>query len=234
LKYTIGIDSCKYGWIVTAFPIKGNELLWLRIVKNLSELHTLIKNSVATFIDIPIALSDSLEDRQCDVIARKLLKKRASSVFKAPHIGSLSCKNYFEAKKCNLSATDKSMPIQTWNIIPKIIETRNLILKDATLKEVIKESHPELAFMHLNGMVNLSYSKHSKKGIAERINILNKHIEKSKLCSLIENLNSKRLLPDLLDSLSLSIVSSKFYNNYITIPEDSIFDITGLLMQITF
>ena len=91
-KPAVGVDGCKAGWFVVEFSRKGDwginifpdiGAIWQRV----SETPPLI------LIDIPIGLPRK-GTRACDVLARSVLKKRASSVFPVPCRKAIQALNY--------------------------------------------------------------------------------------------------------------------------------------------
>ena len=78
----LGVDGCRAGWVGAIFS--STNFQGFTIVTNLEDL--LSPNSYTTdWIDMPIGLPSKNESRrQCDVIARNHLGKRASTIFSSP------------------------------------------------------------------------------------------------------------------------------------------------------
>jgi predicted RNase H-like nuclease len=108
-------------------------------------------------IDIPIGLLDTPQagGRTCDRQARRLLGRRASSVFSPACRASLEATQYVEVRGYGMSR-------QAFGILPKIRQVDRL-MTPATQQRVY-EAHPELAFRALVGHP----MQHNKKTVAGR------------------------------------------------------------------
>jgi predicted RNase H-like nuclease len=115
-------------------------------------------------IDIPIGLLDKPQSggRECDQLARKLLGRRASSVFTPTTRSLLHATRYTQVRKFGLS-------IQSFNILPKVREVDQLMTP--ALQQRVYEAHPELAFMSVAG-APMQYNKKTQEGREERQKIL--------------------------------------------------------------
>jgi len=141
-----GVDGAPGGWAI-AKQLNGVPLL--SFAPDLSRLGRQVDSGEVEFvaIDMPIGLPGR---RQCDFEARRLLGKRRSSVFPAPHRSVLGSPDYAEARRRSIDATGgTSLTIQAFNLIPKIDEVDRL-LHSPRRRQRIVEAHPELAFMRLN------------------------------------------------------------------------------------
>ncbi|WP_233185658.1 DUF429 domain-containing protein [Thermotoga sp. SG1] len=177
-------------------------------------------------VDIPIGLPETGE-RVCDELAQKILSKRAGCVFTVPVRKAVYQKTYEEALRVNRKKQGKGFPVQFWNIVGKVREVDLFLRENPSLVSVISESHPELCFLKLSG--RLLASKHTKEGIKQRINVLNKFLTLD-----VNELkkNGERLkvpLHDLLDAMVLAL-SGQF--SLETIPENPPKDRYGLPMGI--
>lgn len=93
-------------------------------------------------VDMPIGLPEPGQKRACDLQARSLLARRASSIFPAPPRQVLKATRFEELKGCGLS-------LQSFFLFPKIRQIEERI--DPQLQERIREAHPELAFQRRLG-----------------------------------------------------------------------------------
>lgn len=215
----IGIDGCRYGW----FVVKINQQDWkIELIKNINDLKIEDKITKQIIIDIPIGLPNrDLKARECDIIARKLLGKRASSIFSAPIREILNAENYKTACSINKEFTGKKISLQTWNLIPKIKEIDNFLMKNKRYITVFNESHPELVFWFLNGKKDLINNKKSNDGILERLNILSKYDSR---VFEIYNLALRKYLrkdvkkDDIIDAIALALTAYLSNNNLNGIP----------------
>lgn len=164
-----GIDGCSAGWICILKDLSSGQIS-SRILFLISDLLKDSLPSVVT-IDIPIGLPDK-GSRGCDLKARKLLKKRASSVFPSPIRPALAATTYAEACRITSLADGRSISQQAWQIIPKIKQVDELLLERRELRKVIKEIHPELCFLAMNDGEALDYSKKSVNGKRDRTKLV--------------------------------------------------------------
>jgi len=108
LSLIIGIDGCKSGW----FSVWENQdkSIHSSVFSNLNELKNFFKNEsqLIVGIDMPVILSEVIP-RQADQLARKLLSKKASSVFTAPTPEMLDQPNYEKASLVSKKLFGKSM-----------------------------------------------------------------------------------------------------------------------------
>ena len=119
-------------------------------------------------IDMPIGLSDD-GVRTCDVAARRKLPGAASSVFPAPVRPVLLATTYDEARTTSLAASGRSLPVQSFGLVPAI-RSLDDALGDPPDPRVV-EVHPELSFRRgLDGRV--VDPKTSTRGLAQRIRAL--------------------------------------------------------------
>src|SRR5262245_48882967 len=93
----VGVDGCPAGWVCLQVDLQS-RITTIRIVAKLSELIHSEPLPQLIAIDIPIGLPLS-GARACDVVARRLLGPRRSSVFPAPVRAALRAGTYAEA--CN-------------------------------------------------------------------------------------------------------------------------------------
>lgn len=119
-------------------------------------------------VDMPIGLSDTGE-RGCEALARRILSPRGSCVFPVPARGVLAFDDLAAARRWSVARTGKSIPAQSWNILPKIRELDGLISPAHQMQ--VRESHPELGFTRLNNGVPLPPKK-SAQGRVARLALL--------------------------------------------------------------
>lgn len=143
-----GLDGCRDGWVVVA--LDDGRVDDVEMVDHLDDA---VDGTVeAIGVDIPIGLTDH-PVREADVAARRLLGRRASSVFSAPlrHIvdayrdGEVT--THAEASARTRERIGKGMSVQAWGLVPKVAEADAAVADGVALLEV----HPEVAFLHLAG-----------------------------------------------------------------------------------
>ncbi len=165
-----GIDGCKNGWVVFKAELSdGNEAricnTTVECVSEVADLFNRRPSFDCAAIDIPIGLINRA--RECDLEARKLLRKpRSSSVFPAPCREALLGKSYAEASHINQRMTTKRLTQQSWGIIPKIKEVDDFLKNSA--QAGLFEVHPELCFWQMNNRKPMIYRKKKPEGHEER------------------------------------------------------------------
>lgn len=99
-RYALGVDGCKAGWISVQRDGDG-----LRFAIHVTFAQLLLTHPDATIaIDIPIGLTETGEPRLCDVVARRLIGPRRSSIFPAPdrragNIARVACRRKSRARR---------------------------------------------------------------------------------------------------------------------------------------
>lgn len=170
----ISIDGCHSGWFYV--PVIDTKNWKVGIVKNINELKGEIETSKYTLIDIPIGLRGSGRlERLCDLEARKILTKRKSSIFPAPHKLSLKCSSYIEACNVNFINFGRKLSKQSWSIISKIKEVNDFIVNN-NFEGKVREIHPEICFWALNRKSEMLYNKKTIEGFQERLKLLSQYI----------------------------------------------------------
>jgi predicted RNase H-like nuclease len=112
-----GVDGCRAGWVVVlAHPLaRDAQEHQVTICARFDDVLALLPTSAVSAVDIPIGLLTEQQPggRDCDRCARRLLGRRASSVFTPtrPHLAP----HYARVRGHSLS-------IQAFNILPKIRE----------------------------------------------------------------------------------------------------------------
>ena len=114
-------------------------------------------------IDVPIGATES-GPRRCDVEARALLGRRASTVFTAPVRPVLAAASWDEACAIRERIEGRRMSRQAWGIVPKVAEVDRALRRNPGRDGWIREVHPEVSFATWNG----SPMRHRKKGIEGR------------------------------------------------------------------
>jgi len=96
LSLIIGIDGCKSGWF--AVWQNQDEAIETAIFQSMNNLKDFFikSNQLIIGIDMPVILSEVMP-READQLARKLLGKKASSIFTAPTPEMLEQPNYEKA-----------------------------------------------------------------------------------------------------------------------------------------
>jgi predicted RNase H-like nuclease len=172
MRLITGIDGCPSGWLAITRDIDGGAVRSQIYAYAIDLLDQHVRPEIIT-IDIPIGLTDR-DPRQCDVLARKALGVRASSVFPAPLRATLSAKSYEQACDTSHAASGKKISKQAWMIYPKIREIDALV-RSNTGDTMIREVHPEVCFWAWNGGRPMSHPKRTPEGRAQRLELVGKH-----------------------------------------------------------
>jgi predicted RNase H-like nuclease len=164
----IGVDGCAGGWIAASRDAQG-ALSWRR-VDAFEDLFARACPSVVA-VDVPIGLPER-GARECDVEARRLLGVRRSSVFPAPIRPTLTATSHAEASGMRRQVEAKGVSIQTWSIMPKIVEIDCFLRAQVAWRNVVREVHPEVSFFFLNGNRPMALAKRKAGGRAQRVSAL--------------------------------------------------------------
>ena len=236
-----GVDGCHAGWIVVSCD---SQLCFqsAELKEDIQEILDYTRGAALTLIDIPIGLKDRKQPgrRACDVDARKILGKRASSVFTAPQREALKAETWEGEKgasNINKEICGMGLSMQTWGIMKKIASVDSILNSDVSLQSRLRETHPEVCFWSLN---NQHAMKHSKKreGLAERLKVLarlsrnaNEFYNRIKNQYKVKDVRSD----DIVDAMAAALTASLSERYGIqTLPQTPEIDSHGLRMEIVF
>ncbi|WP_447975479.1 DUF429 domain-containing protein [Nitrospira sp. Kam-Ns4a] len=165
MTWVAGVDGCRGGWIAVLVAAGARARPpEARLCQSFAEVLALTPAPAVIAVDIPIGLLDSGRPggRPCDRAARRLLGRRASSVFSPPPRPVLAARRYDEVRRLGVS-------MQAFGLLPKIREVDRLMTP--ALQARIFEAHPELAFhILLNGPAR--HGKKTRTGRLERLRAL--------------------------------------------------------------
>lgn len=210
MSLIIGIDGCKSGW----FSVWENQdkSIHSAVFSNLNELKNFFKNESQLIlgIDMPVVLSEVIP-RQADQLARKLLSKKASSVFTAPTPEMLNQPNYEKASLVSKRLFGKSMSLQSWYLFPKIKDVQTMIHHEDMQ---IYEIHPELSFRAMNNEQVILESKKTQEGFALRNALLSMHF-KNFIFEDVRNQHARKdvMDNDILDALAVLWSAKRIQSN---------------------
>lgn len=233
MKY-FGIDGCKIGWFYIG--IKDKKDYCFGVLTNIESILELTKEAQLVLMDIPIGLrEEETRERLCDLEARKILKKRSSSVFPTPSRLAIKCDQYLEACQLNFQSTGRKLSKQSFSIIKKI-EEADKFFRSSVLQNKYREMHPEVCFWALNNKTPMEFSKTKSSGFWERKLVLKKFYPYTE--KLIEEALQKYLRKDLakddiVDAL-VGAVSATFCPNLLSLPNKPELDRKGLKMEIVY
>jgi predicted RNase H-like nuclease len=210
LAFIIGIDGCKSGWFSVWENQSGN--IESSIFTNLNELKNFFahENHLIIGIDMPVVLSDVIP-RQADQLARKLLSKKASSVFTAPTPEMLEQPNYEKASFVSKKLFGKSMSLQSWYLFPKIKDVQTIMHHE---NMNIYEIHPELSFRAMNNEKVILESKKTYEGFSIRNSLLAIHFKHFNFEEIRKQYTKKDVMDDdILDALAVLWSAKRIQSN---------------------
>lgn len=167
--FVAGADGCPPGWVVVLKDIAGRRPPEVMVCADMAEL--LLKPALPGIIaiDMPIGLPDAVGPggRGPESELRARLGDRQSSVFAIPSRSAVYAQDYGEACQRSLETSDPPRKIskQAFFLFPKIRQIDELIRKDPGLALIVRETHPEGAFMIMNDGQPLEEPKKLKSAI---------------------------------------------------------------------
>lgn len=164
-----GADGCPPGWAVVLKDIAGHKASELLACLDMASLLKLPKLPALIAVDMPIGLPDSVGPggRSPEVELRSLLGERKSSLFAIPSRATVYAEDFERACEASLATSipPRKISIQAFHLFPKIRELDALIRADMGLVSILRECHPEGAFMMMNRREPLSEPKKIKSAI---------------------------------------------------------------------
>jgi len=174
------------------------------IVDNFNDLP--LRGLAMVAVDMPIGLPDS-GARRCDGLARAVLPpERRSSVFlhfRRPLLGHADMASANRWAK----ADGKGISVQAWNILPRIADLDSWITPARQRR--VRESHPELVFLALNGGAPLP-KKRTAEGLAVRRAVLRRHGLKDIDALAASLIRKQAAVDDLYDAAALALAARRF------------------------
>jgi len=227
-----GADGCKTGWIVvskTADELKLDSCL----VAGIAELFDSLDPAVLA-IDIPIGLTES-GARECDILARRAIRPRGSSVFPAPIRAVMSVEIYGDANRISRECQDRGMSKQAFAICPKIREVDEALRANPVLRERVYEVHPEVTFSVWRGAA-MNHSKKTQAGRADRMRLISTHFGEDAFETVRAKHRPRDVADDdILDAFAALRTAERIANGVSrSLPEEPPFDAVGLPMRIVY
>jgi predicted RNase H-like nuclease/predicted enzyme related to lactoylglutathione lyase len=152
-----GVDMAGGGWAVVV--LEENRVVDAFRCESFADVLTVDARVIG--VDVPIGMPDS-EERPADRDARKVLGRRASSVFTTPPRAALEAHPYAQARAVAKQLTGKSISAQAYALRHRILEVDDYAHADERVIEV----HPEVSFREL--ATRPLASKHTTPGLADR------------------------------------------------------------------
>lgn len=173
--HVLGVDGAAGGWVGALLPTSGTgsvRLVRAPDIRALVASATTLAHLEVVAIDIPIGLPDTGR-RQADVLARRRLGPRASSVFPTPVRDAVAAPTYAEARQVSVMRTGgRSLAAQSYALRRAILDVDAFVRSGPGVRVV--EVHPELSFATLTG-APLTTRKRDREGAVERLAALAGH-----------------------------------------------------------
>ena len=217
-----GVDGCKGGWI--AVRRVGGLPIEVRVFKRFADIVAWLPDDAVIAVDMPIGLPETGTPggRAAERAARPLLKKRRSSLFAIPsrsgtyavtgpvEKGGYAAAHALASKEARrTSEPPTGVSIQAFGIFTKIREIDALLRETPALQQRVFESHPEIAFLTLNGGMEMTWNKSGVDGEAERRQVLLAHGFDASFLSQTLLPRSQAKQDDFLDACILALVAER-------------------------
>lgn len=222
----IGLDGYRNGWVAVRVDGERRELCFYSAIADV-----FATTFDAAAIDMPIGLSAHGE-RACDLAARALLKPHVSRVFTGARRGLWDFPSHVAANRALRARGEKGISIQLWHIGAKICELDAAMTP--TLQRKVRETHPELVFLRLNGGAPLP-SKHTEGGMRLRRKLLRAEgFRELDRWLMRDRIGSGAKRDDIVDACALAIAARDFAASRV-LPRGRVEqDARGLKMQIWY
>ena len=234
----LGVDGCRAGWVCVLRQVEPpfEERAFLASCFDDVLNHSAAPSVIA--VDIPIGFPERITGagRECDCSVRKLLGKRASSVFAPPARAVISETDYRRACAAALATSDPPRQIskQMFHLFAKIREVDGAI----TAQTSVFECHPEAAFWAMNEQTPLAEPKKLRNrlhaaGIEKRQALLTTHGFSESFLREARFPRSQAGTDDVLDACACSWTAARiFRGEAICFPAQFPVDAKGLRMAI--
>ncbi len=228
----VGVDGCRAGWAAFTIDSSGNSFKIYNSIKMLCRENA---DAELIIIDMPIGLPENMNDIRPEIEARKILGKKASSIFNCPCRQAVYKESYKEANEMNKNVLGKGLSQQSYAICPKIREIDMFLKDNEEYKNKLIESHPEICFSKLNG-TPIFENKKTPEGIKKRISVLSKYYKGIEAIVYGSEISKKDAqIDDILDAICLAVVAKIGQKDKLkAIPSIPQKDNCGLLMQMVY
>jgi len=163
MTWVAGVDGFKSQWCVVLQNLDTGELL-ARIVPTFAGLLDIPEKPTVVAIDIPIGLPEFMVPggRACEKGARRILGRRASSVFSAVGRLALRGTTRLEADQLSRRAGGLGVGAQAWGLAAKLREADGVMTPER--QRLVHEVHPEVSFWAINDRAPMRFGKKSPEG----------------------------------------------------------------------
>ena len=157
----VGVDACSTGWIAVA--LDDGKSAQAHHIAVIDRLGALLPDAEAVAIDIPIGLPVG-GPRQADLLARRFLGPRRSSIFLTPVREAVEAGTHASASELARLRTGRGITQQAYALGKKILEVERWLPSSPW---PVYEVHPEVSFAVLLGAPARA-SKKTWAGMVER------------------------------------------------------------------
>ncbi|QNO15937.1 DUF429 domain-containing protein [Alkalicella caledoniensis] len=168
----IGIDGFKGKWIAVYISDDSFDVRQFDTIADICERYP---NCDSYLIDMPIGLVKNRNELRPDLLVKKELGKRGSSIFQVPCRQAVYADDKVRARESNIEVLGKSLSEQTLGIVKGIRQVDEFLLSHPVWKNRLLESHPEFCFAKLNGGQPVLEHKASIEGQEIRMEILRRY-----------------------------------------------------------
>ncbi len=241
-----GVDGCKGGWIVVRRD--AGLSLEARVFERFVDIVAWLPPDAVIAVDMPIGLPQmgTPQGRAAESAARPLLNKRRSSIFAIPsraavyaETGAIAKGGYIaahalaSAEARRTSEPPAGVSIQAFGIFPKIREIDAMLVHTPALQQRVFESHPEIAFLTLNGGMEMNWNKSGVEGEEERRRVLVAHGFDASFLSQTPASRPEAKQDDFLDACVLALVAERIASGAaVSYPDPPDRDAFGLRISI--
>ena len=163
----MGVDGCSRGWVGILVGGDVLEALFAPTIGGLAEMARGFGELAVMAVDIPIGLPD-MGAREADVMARRRVGRRSSSVFSTPVRAAIELDVYEQAAQIQKRDGGAGLTRQAFGLRQKIREV-DFWLSSARFRVV--EVHPEVSFAQV-AREPLLYAKSTWAGTEQRRQLL--------------------------------------------------------------
>ena len=228
MTWVAGVDGCRLGWVVVEARLEEGRITALetRTARDMDEVIALGRQPEQVVLDMPIGLLEErvAGGREADRAARRILGRRASSVFSPPVRPILGASSWEQVR-------GKGISIQSFHIMGKIAQVDRWITP--ARQSLVCEGHPELAFARLAG-APMTHNKKRAAGFRERLAVLEPHLPGVVAWAETRHYRRKDVArDDLLDAAVLVLVArDRLAGRAVCVPATRPLDARGLEMVI--
>jgi predicted RNase H-like nuclease len=230
----VGIDGCKGKWVVVYITENAFEV---EKFKTINDICSRYPDSDSYIIDIPIGLAENKSQLRPDLIVKKELGKKGSSIFEVPCRQAVYAEDKKVARERNIAILGKSLSEQTLGIAKAIKQVDEFLQSKPQWKNRLLESHPEFCFSKLNNNQPILEHKTSAEGQQKRLGILRKYYPKADQVveKFLADVPYRKKIDDVVDALCLAVMGRLILEKGLkTIPKKPMMDDKGILMQMVY